>query len=356
MNGTPNDTQLGTRTLASPKAISELLKSAAHPARIHVLALLMQGHEEFAKLMQHTKLSKTALANHLKRLANMGLIQRISRGKYTLTADGQALLNAVSAVYQNSMRREERQREALRSRYTTSMVEGRILKQKAISKETVYQPCWLSYTGAMAGSLKALGVDCDIVDVGGSSGYAFLINVSKGITCPSGPTALGEAWSHIHKATESLGWTLDRYAGGSPCYPGVEGKPTPDEIERAKTLFARVKQEIAVRDRPAVLWGLVAPEYGIVTGYRGEAYLASTFRHLVNQPEDPIPFYDLQAPGGLEAFFFRDKTKPSPALPGRGTLENAVRFAEAKDPPPDNYVAGPEALDEWANVLENLPE
>ena len=348
--------QLGNRILESPKEISELLKSAAHPARIHVLALLMQGDDRFSALMLHTKLSKTALANHLNHLVQMGLAQRISRGKYSLTVDGKELLKAVSAVYENSMRREENQREALRSRYTRGMIEGKILSQKIISKKAVYQPCWLSYTGAMAGSLKALGVNCDIVDVGGYSGYAFLINVSKGITCPSGPTALGAVWRQIHKATESLGWTLERYAGSSRCYPEVEGKHAPNEIELARKLFEKVKQEIGNRDMPVILWGLVVPEYGIVTGYKRESYLTSTFRHLTNQSEDPILFYDLHAPGGLEAFFFRNKIKTDQTLLGREALERAVRFAEAETPTLDNYVSGPEAFDEWADVLENLPE
>lgn len=333
-----------------------MLKSAAHPARLHVLALLMQGSSEFSSLMLYTKLSKTALANHLNRLVTMGLVQRVARGEYALTVDGRELLNAATTVYQNSMRREEERREALRSRYTKSLVEGKTLNRKVISRKAVYQPCWLSYTGAMAGSLKALGVNCDVVDVGGYSGYAFIINVSKGITCPSGPTALGAVWRQIHKATESLGWTLERYSGSSNCYPEVECKHTPKEIELARKLFEKVKQEIDERDMPAVLWGLVVPEYGIANGYEGESYLTSTFRHLTNQPEDPILFYDLHAPGGLEAFFFRNKIKPNPALVGREALERAVHFAEAKTPALDNYVAGPAALDEWANVLENLPE
>jgi hypothetical protein len=208
----------------------------------------------------------------------------------------------------------------------------------------------------MAGSLEALGTNCDVVDVGGYSGYAFIINVSKGVTCPSGPTALGTVWRQVHQATESLGWALEHYWGGPNCYPEVEGKHTSKEIELAKKLFEKVKQEIDRRDTPAVLWGLVAPEYGIVNGYKGESFITSTFRHLTNQPEDPILFYDLHAPGGLEAFFFRGKAKPNPTSVGREALERAIRFAEAKTPALDNYVAGPPALDEWATVLVDLPE
>jgi DNA-binding HxlR family transcriptional regulator len=339
----------------SSEGIAEFLKSAAHPARIHVLTLLEQGEHEFSALMQQTKLSKTALANHMNRLVQMGLVQRVARGEYALTVDGKELLNATKTVYKNSIRREEAQREALLNRYTKSMIEGKQLSKKVISKEAVYQPCWLSYTGSMAGSLRSLGVNCDMVDVGGYSGYAFLINVSKSMTCPSGPTALPmETWTQIHRGTEKLGWTIEHYEYPDS-YPKKEGHPTREEIEVAKKLFLKIKREIDQRDRPVVLWGLVVPEYGIVNGYEGDSYITSTFRSLTKQPETPIPFHDLKAPGCIDAFFFRDQVKLDPETASKEAVKRAVHFATAKVPVLGNYVAGPAALDEWANVLERVP-
>jgi hypothetical protein len=225
-----------------------------------------------------------------------------------------------------------------------------------ISKEAVYQPCWLSYTGSMAGSLQSLGVNCDMVDVGGYSGYAFLINVSKSMTCPSGPTALPmETWTQIHRGTEKLGWTIEHYEYPDS-YPKKEGHPTPEEIEVAKKLFVKIKREIDQRDRPVVLWGLVVPEYGIVNGYEGDSYITSTFRSLTKQPETPIPFHDLKAPGCIDAFFFRDQVKLDPETVSKEAVKRAAHFATAKVPVLGNYVAGPAALDEWANVLERVPE
>jgi hypothetical protein len=239
----------------------------------------------------------------------------------------------------------------LLSRYTKGLVEGKTLSRKVTSKKVEYQPCWLSYTGAIAGSLKGLGTDCDTVDVGGQSGYAFIINVSKGVTCPSGPTALPpETWKQIHKGTESLGWTLEHYEYPKS-YPAEEGKPTPEEIEVTKELFEKIKQEIDEKDRPVVLWGLVAPEYGIVRGYEGNSYVVSTFRRLINQSETPIPFHDLKAPGCIDAFFFENRTRPEAKVFDREALERAIRFAAAEMRILDNYAAGPEALEEWANVL-----
>lgn len=351
-----DDKQLQSILLESPKGIAELLRSAAHPVRIQILALLLRGERDFSKLMQETELSKTALANHLKQLMNKKLVMRVARGEYRLTVDGKELLNAAAAMYKDSAQREEERRELFLKRYTKGLIEGKPLSKKVISKKVEYLPCWLSYTGAIAGSLRALGVDCDTVDVGGRSGYAFLINVAKGVTCPSGPTALPpETWKQIHKGTESLGWTMESYVYPSS-YPAEEGKPTPQELEIVKNLFEKIKREIDERDRPVVLWGLAIPEYGIVRGYEGNSYITSTYRSLINQPEDPIPFYDLKAPGCIDAFFFRDRVEQDATVADREALERAINFAAANVPILDNYVAGPAALDEWANVLENLPE
>ena len=239
-------------------------------------------------------------------------------------------------------------------RYTKGLTEANSLSKKEITKKVEYLPCWLSYTGAMAGALRALGIDCDIADVGGYSGYSFIINVAKGVTCPSGPTALPpETWNEIHKGTETLGYTIETFAhsGG---YPAEEGKPTPEEIEIAKKLFEKVKQEID-KDKPVVVWGLPIPEYGIVKGYDGNSYLTSTFRSITKQPETPIPYYDLKAPGCLEADFFRNKTKPNANTRDKEALKRAIKFA-AKAPASNNYVSGPAALEEWANVLEKQPD
>jgi DNA-binding transcriptional ArsR family regulator len=341
--------------LESPNGIAELLGLAAHPARIRIMALLLQGEEEFSNLMQQTKLSKTALANHLNQLINKELIEKKGRGKYALAADGKELLRAAAAMYEGSVQRQRAERQLLSRRYTEGLKEVKTLEKKVISKKVEYQPCWISYFGAVAGCLRALGTDCDVVDVGGYSGYAFLTNVAKNVTCPSGPTAFPEkTWNQIRKATEELGWTIETLAyEGS--YPEKEGSPTPKEIEKVRKVFDKIKQEIDEKDRPVVLWGLVVPEYGIVKGYEGDSYIVSTFRRLSGQPEDPILFYDLKAPGCLDTLFFCDKVKRRDETTDKGALQRAIDFASAKVPILSNYVAGPAAFDEWANVLETLP-
>jgi DNA-binding HxlR family transcriptional regulator len=243
----------------SPENVAELLRSAAHPVRIRILASLLRGENDSSELMQTTALSKTALANHLTQLIKNRLVERVVRGKYRLTDDGRDLLSSAISMYKNSARREAQRTELLLRRYTKGLSEGKTLSKKVISKKVEYLPCWLSYTGAMTGALRALGVNRDIVDVGGYSGYSFIINVSKGVTCPSGPTALRpETWKEIHKGTESLGYALE-WGGHHGSYPTEPGKPTPEELEIVRKLFEKIKREIDERDQPVVLWGLVVP-------------------------------------------------------------------------------------------------
>jgi DNA-binding HxlR family transcriptional regulator len=342
--------------LESPNGIAQLLRLVAHPARIQIMALLLQGEHEFSSLMQQTKLSKTALANHLNQLVNKELVEKTGRGEYELTPDGKELLKTAATMYVSSVQRLEAKRQLLSRRYTEALKEVKPLERKVISKKVEYQPCWISYFGAVAGCLKALGTDCDVVDVGGQSGYAFLINVAKGSTCPSGPTAFPEkTWKQIRDATEELGWTIETLAYEGD-YPEKEDAPTPKEIEKAQKIFDKIKQEVDQRDRPVVLWGLVVPEYGIIKGYEGNSYIVSTFRSITGQPENPILFYDLKAPGCLDALFFRDKVKHRDENVDKGALQRAINFASAKVPIHSNYAAGPAALDEWASVLETLPQ
>jgi DNA-binding HxlR family transcriptional regulator len=352
------DKELQRILAESPEGVAKLLRSAAHPARMQVLALLLSETNEFSELMRETRLSKTALANHLNRLTKHGLVQRVSRGKYVLTVDGKELLNAAAEVYRDSAQREDERRLQLRRLYTKGMHEKRKMSKKIVSRKAEYQPCWLSYTGAVAGCLTALGTKRDIVDVGGQSGYAFLINVSKGVTCPSGPTALPEkTWSQIFRGTEDLGWTIELY--WKPlCYPAKEGVVTSEERERARRLFQTVKHEIDKSDRPVILWGLCIPEYGIVNGYEGNSYVTSTYRSVANpgKPEEPVPYDALEAPGGLEALFFRNKVEVNFKATDRLAIERAIRFAGAEIPIQRRYVGGPEALDEWADVLEHAPK
>jgi len=332
------------------EGVAQLLRSAAHPIRIKVLALLASGDLELKSLVESTGLSKNALVNHLNLLIQAGLVGRAKRGRYRLTKDGREMLEAAASIYLTSERRKEVDRAKLRALYDSGFYRGVRMEKKIVSTPAEYQPCWLSYTGAMAGCLRSLGVMCDVVDVAGYSGYAFILNVSKGRTSPAGPTAFGE-WGPIKEGTESLGFRLEHWFD-ERSYPERPGTPMPQEVERARKLFERVKTSVD-RDRPVVVWGLYEPEYGIVNGYDGSSYLISTLHRLLGQKEDPIIYYDLNAPGCMDAYFFGERMESDRRERSLAALERLVRYAKGDFKTVDGFICGPSALTEWADVLSS---
>lgn len=228
-----------------------------------------------------------------------------------------------------------------------------MVSRKIISKKVECPSCHLSYTGTVAGSLKGLGRDCDTVDVGGYSGYAFVVNVEKGSTGASGPTALGSLWELVFRATESLGWTIEVYTDME--YEPKGRDPTPEELGRAKKLFEKIRKEIDERDRPVVVWGLPVPDYGVAVGYDGDSYLANT---IYGDIEKPVAYDSIEAPDKIRALFFRKKVKKDAAIVDKEAVQRAVRFASWDEPAPGGslWVTGPTASDAWADALQNLSD
>jgi hypothetical protein len=238
-----------------------------------------------------------------------------------------------------------------------------------VSEAAVFQDTWLSYAGAAAGVLRALEVPCDVVDVSGYAGLAFLINVTEGWTDPGSTTLhsgnvdrtgdnIVALWQGFSRGLERLGvrsdhfWDPEQYRFWKELPAG--------QLDRARQLYDRVRHSIDA-GRPVVVWGLAVPEYGIVNGYDAEHYYVSTFRRYVGQPDDPIRWEALQAKGGLEAVFF----EPATAAPDdRAVVAQALKLARGEVGPfsfdtpghpvreTQRYVNGPAAYDEWARTLD----
>ncbi|MBN1678317.1 MAG: winged helix-turn-helix transcriptional regulator [Candidatus Thermoplasmatota archaeon] len=339
-------------------SIASLLKSAANPYRIRILALAMRGNGDFSEMMDAMALSKTALANHLAQLVDAGLMRRQARGKYELTSDGKELLSAAFSTYKRSARRVEEEKDMIKRSYGIAYGQPDQVGRRTISKDAKYEPCWLSLLGAISGSLNALGNRTSIVEVGGYTGYPFLINVSIGETCPSGPTALHiKTFLEILGGIDCLGWHVQNREYPHS-YPSRPGAPSPEDLKIAREVFERIRKEIDQRDRPVVLYGLVAPEYGIVRGYEGESYLVSTFRSIQNPgvEEEPVPYHKLNAPGCVDEIYFAERVKVRSLRARKEALARALRFAEGDVEMQRNYVSGPPALAEWASVLEEATE
>ncbi|MCG7844997.1 MAG: hypothetical protein MIO90_06160, partial [Methanomassiliicoccales archaeon] len=202
------------------------------------------------------------------------------------------------------------------------------------------------FDGAVGGALRAQGIDCDLVDVAGRSGYAFLLNVPKGRICPSAPTSMrSSVYIEFVRGVSELGIGAEIWIeeGG---YIGGETISLAD-LERARNLFQKVKTEIDRRGRPVVLWGLPKSEFGIVNGYEGDSYVASTFRsNELPENEELVPSLDIKAPEALMMVTFGGN-----AVSEERWLERAVLMASGKAAVSEGYLSGPKAAHEWSSTL-----
>ncbi len=242
-----------------------------------------------------------------------------------------------------------------------------------ITRPATFQPCEFSYLGAVAGVLQARGIACDTMDVGGYSGYTFLMKVTAGWTDPGSPSmhsgnvtevpaAVQQVWAEFRAGTALLGAQLDSYWDTQQFAFWNETQQRAN-AQRARALFEQVKQEIDA-GRPAIVWGLVVPEYGIVNGYTEDSYVVSTFRSLLGQRDEPVPYDQLEAKGGLEAIFVRGERAPATEVDDHATLTRALAMAagspytfafETPGHPlgeQQRYITGMAAYDAWAAVLE----
>ena len=172
---------------------------------------------------------------------------------------------------------------------------------KTIKAEVKYPQSWISWVSAATGSLNALGVECDTVDVAGYSGYAFHMCANSQM-CVSGPTILD--WDMLPYGARFLGRaTMVMYS--MECHTSELTNERTQEY--SARVFEKVKAEID-SGRPCVVWGLNVPEFGIVYGYDGDSYLSKTCFSLVGREEKPVPFDKLQAPGGPYMVAFPART------------------------------------------------
>ncbi|MBM3316200.1 hypothetical protein FJY71_10285, partial [candidate division WOR-3 bacterium] len=92
---------------------------------------------------------------------------------------------------------------------------------------------WVSFVGAAASVLRSRGTTCDLTDVAGMSGYAFVVNVHPEL-CPSGPTAFD--WGVLVEGLTALGLEVELAA--------QTHDDETDDPELMADLFERVRQEI----------------------------------------------------------------------------------------------------------------
>jgi DNA gyrase inhibitor GyrI/DNA-binding transcriptional ArsR family regulator len=93
--------------LESLDDIVSLLRVLDHPQRMRILAAMLSESKTFQELTEFTGLQKSALGNHLSVLQDKNLIEKMDRGLYKMSVDGESLFEHIAQSYLESKVREQ---------------------------------------------------------------------------------------------------------------------------------------------------------------------------------------------------------------------------------------------------------
>jgi DNA-binding HxlR family transcriptional regulator len=90
------------------KETLKIAKALANESRFKVLTQLYAEPISFKNLKEATGLEKSALANNLNKLLDVGLVEKSQHGIYAITEDGKKLLEALDAFIKGSNERKRK--------------------------------------------------------------------------------------------------------------------------------------------------------------------------------------------------------------------------------------------------------
>ncbi len=96
------------KRLVLGKDVLKIAKALANESRFKVLTQLYVEPLTFKKLKEITELEKSALANNLHKLLDVGLIEKSQHGVYAITEDGKRLLEALDDFIKQSNERKRK--------------------------------------------------------------------------------------------------------------------------------------------------------------------------------------------------------------------------------------------------------
>jgi predicted transcriptional regulator len=99
---------LTEKNLVLGKEILKIAKALANESRFKILTQLYSEQLTFKKLKEVTALEKSALANNLNKLLDVGLVEKSQHGIYIITEDGKKLLEALEEFIKDSKERERK--------------------------------------------------------------------------------------------------------------------------------------------------------------------------------------------------------------------------------------------------------
>ena len=90
------------------KETLKIAKALANESRFKVLIQLYAEPTTFKNLKEVTELEKSALANNLNKLLDVGLVEKSQHGIYAITEDGKKLLEALEEFIEGSNERKRK--------------------------------------------------------------------------------------------------------------------------------------------------------------------------------------------------------------------------------------------------------
>jgi predicted transcriptional regulator len=107
---------LTEKRLALGKETLQIAKALSNENRFKVLIQLYSEPTTFKTLKEVTELEKSALANNLNKLLDVGLVEKSQHGIYAITEDGKKLLEALEEFVEESTERKRKLRVANKQR------------------------------------------------------------------------------------------------------------------------------------------------------------------------------------------------------------------------------------------------
>lgn len=214
-----------------------------------------------------------------------------------------------------------------------------------VPMDVPWEGCWLSWVAATTACLRALGIECDTVDVAGMSGYAFILNVHQTLDVSS-PTAFDWAW--LTAGVQLMGRStmeLHHFDMGEKADPTGESRLA--GCQAAYDLAAREVGE----GRPCVLWGAYEPEFAVVIGVEDGFYHVKSFKQDMGEPQPPIRWDEVKNPSGSYVLAFPTETKATQLRSDAYAVGHAVELLLGRGTMGE-YALGLSGYDAWIAALE----
>ena len=201
---------------------------------------------------------------------------------------------------------------------------------------------WTSVMGCIHGCLKYLDIAPNFSWLFGGTGHAFLINMSRDGSCPSGPTAWNT--TRFFELGENLGYKIE----------GIFGNKREPKWEEVQERAWELTRSAIDNNMPVIGWELAIPEFYVITGYDRVGYYFDG--PAADAGPSPKPWRDLGESGiGLLEILALTPTEPAKKEQiVRDALAFAIAFNEGSTEwVLPEYRSGQDAYDAWIEAVRS---